>query len=488
MKTTLLPFLILPAIAAAHQSTPVQTPAPKTPVTPPAPASNQTPPIMPNLAPIPLPVKISIPGGPPNDGDRPLTAAEAARLALRVQPSLRLAEADLLAAEGRLQVAKSGLLPTLTLSATYGREIVVSHGVFSFPTAGSSSSSSGTSGTTTTTTTGVFSGLGSTLALKQLLFDFGHTRNLVRQADAEAGAAKQGLTLAQLNLVYAVKQSFYTYVEDLALVAVEQANVANTKQELDLATAQVKTGLGEPANVVTAASAYGAASQALSQAEQTALIARINLAVAIGVDPRTPINPSQSEEPPPSNQDVNALVGQAIKQRPDILQAIQTLHAAGYELSAARTTTAPSLNLTLEGTASGEDEPFSKPGGAAGLSVSWEIFDGGATAGSIKVARADVITAQSQLQTATQTAISDVTQAYVNLKTAEQQVAITEASEKNAEEGVRLAEGRYKAGVAIFIEVTTAQATLVQAQTALVTAQVAIQQARAQLHRAIGLQ
>jgi outer membrane protein len=309
---------------------------------------------------------------------------------------------------------------------------------------------------------------------------------MVRQAGSLEKAAQQGYTLAQLNLIFAVKQAYYTYVQDQALVAVQQANVNNTKEELDLALAQVKAGTGEPSNLVTAETTYGAASTALSQAEQTSLIARINLALAIGVDPRTPIVTSNSQEPAPTNLDVDSLVSQAIKQRPDILQAIHTLRAAGYELSAARTTSAPSVNLDVIGQTTGTDEPFGSPGGALGLSITWEIYDGGVTAATIKGARADIETAQSQLQTATQTAISDVEQAYVNLKASEQQVVIDQADEKDAEEGVRLAEGQFKAGVAIFIQVVTAQTLLVQAQSALVQAQVGVQTARAQLRRAIG--
>ncbi len=479
MKSSLLPILLLPAMCAAQQAQ----------VEPPAASPTQTPPVMPNVTAVPAPSQINLPAGPANDADRPLTADEAAKLALRVQPTLRLAQAQLLASRGRLQIVKAGLLPTLGLSATYGRQIVVDQGVFSFPA--SSTNSSTTSGTTTTsssasTQTGTYAGLGSSVTLRQLLFDFNHTRNLVRQADAQEKAAGHGLTLAQLNLVYAVKQAYYTYVLDQALVAVQEANVTNTQAELDLATAQLKAGLGAPANVVTATSAVGSAQEALNLSRQTALIARINLAIAIGVDPRTPITASTSEEPAPPSTDVNALVGQALKQRPDILQLIESLHAAGYELSAARTANAPSLNLSVQGSTRGSDQPFGSSTGSVGLSVSWNLFDAGAAAGSVKVAQADIQTAQSQLDTVTQTAISDVASAFVNLKSAEQQVLIADATVKNALEGVRLAQGRFKAGVAIFIEVTTAQTTLVQAQSSLVSAQTNVQQARAQLRRAIG--
>ena len=51
---------------------------------------------------------------------------------------------------------------------------------------------------------------------------------------------------------------------------------------------------------------------------------------------------------------------------------------------------------------------------------------------------------------------------------------------------MRLAEGRYRAGVGTFIDVTDAQAALLTAQTNRVNAQSAVDQARAALAHAIG--
>jgi len=51
--------------------------------------------------------------------DRPLTADEVARIALRLQPNILIARANILAAQGRTQQVRSGLLPTVSLSGSY---------------------------------------------------------------------------------------------------------------------------------------------------------------------------------------------------------------------------------------------------------------------------------------------------------------------------------------------------------------------------------
>ncbi len=92
---------------------------------------------------------------------------------------------------------------------------------------------------------------------------------------------------------------------------------------------------------------------------------------------------------------------------------------------------------------------------------------------------------QAQLAATTLTVTADVSQAYLNAKTAEQRLATATAGMANAEEGVRLAQGRYAAGIGVFLDVLDAQNALVTAQTNRVNAQSAINQARATLAHAL---
>jgi len=448
-------------------------------------AQETTPPIAPKTQETPLPPPVTLPPPPsptPEVPNRPLTADEAARIALRLQPNITVARAGVQAAQGRTQQARSGELPTVGLGAGYTHQDTLA-------TEGGGSTGNNTGGTGTggaTGTTFSFPGYQASLTVRQLLFDFNHTRDLVRQSAALERAANANLTGVQQAVVLQVKQAFYTYAQNVRLVAVNEANVRNTQAQLDLAQARLKSGLGLPSDVVRAQTAVADAVFQLNQAQNSASVARVNLALLMGIDPRTPIEAADTSEPAVTANDVNALVNRALAQRPEILAAQATLQAAQHGVNAAKTTNAPSVAANLGLSSRGSDFPPGNDFFTVGVSVQWNLFDSGLTAGRVKEARANVEAAQAQLTNARLVVVSDVSQAYLNLRTAEQRVTTADAEVANAEESVRLAEGRYRSGLGTFLDLITAQTALVTARTNRVNAQSAVDQARAALSRAIG--
>lgn len=447
----------------------------------PSAAAQQTPPITPNVQEAPLPPPVELPPPPILPADvpnRPLTADEAARIALRNQPDVAAARAGAAAAQGRAQQARSGLLPSIGIGAGYTRTDSLSTGAGG----GGSGGVGGAVGGTFVSATG-YQG---TITLRQLLYDFERARNLVRQASAEERAATANLTRVQADLVLLVKQTFYAYVQNVRLVEVNEANVRSQQAQLALAQARLKAGLGLPSDVVRAQTAVAEAILNLNLARNNASLARVSLAERMGVDPRTPIQAADTREPPLDSEDVSALIATALKQRPEVLQAQSLLKAAEHGLSLARQTNAPSLAANFGLTARGAEFPPRNSFLSIGATLQWTPFDSGLTAGRVKEAAAGVTAARSQLRSVELAVTADVSRAYLNLRTAEQQVATAEAEVANAEETVRLVEGRYRAGVGTFIEVTDAQTALLVARTNRVNAQTAVEQARAALARAIG--
>ena len=447
----------------------------------PADTDQPTPPIAPKTQDIPLPPAVELPAPPTPSAtpEQPLTADEAARIALRLQPDVTVADAGITAAAGRTQQARSGLRPNVGVGASYTRDQSIS---------GSSSRSStgGTGGTVEGDRFGGSSGTRISANVGQLLFDFNRTRNLVREAAARERAAGANLTRVQSDLVLRVKQAFYTYVQNTRLVGVNEINLRNRQEQLALAQARLNVGLGLPADVVRAQTAVAEAVFDLQQARNTASTSRVELALLMGIDPRTPLQAGDSSEPAIPTDDVNALVDTALGQRPEVVQAEATLQAAGFGVSAARRTNAPSVSANVGANARGDSLVPRSSSLSAGLVLQWSPFDGGLTRGRVQEAQANVTTAQADLTNAQLTVTSDVSQACLNLRTAEQRVVTADAQIVNAEESVRLAQGRYRAGIGTFIEVTDAQAALLTARTNRVNAVSAVDQARAALARATG--
>ena len=120
------------------------------------------------------------------------------------------------------------------------------------------------------------------------------------------------------------------------------------------------------------------------------------------------------------------------------------------------------------------------------VGVQFPIDDGGARSGAVEQARGQITAAESDLKTAVLSVRSDVVSAYLGLQSAEQRVAVVETEVANGQEGVRVAEGRYSAGLGLFQDITTAQGLLLGALTDESTVKNTLDVARTRLRHAIG--
>jgi outer membrane protein TolC len=418
----------------------------------------------PKIVPATIPANIVLSGGDSNFV-RPLSVAEAVQIALERQRQIAIANGNFGAARGRTQQVRAGFNPTLSANTGYSRSNDIR---------GKSASSSSTSG------------FNSGLTVNQLVYDFNLWRDQVRQAQALERVESNNLTVTQFDLVLRVKQAFYAVRQNDRLVSVAESNVQGRTVQKAFAKARVDAGFGAPPDVVRAQTDEDQAILELVQARANATLSRVSLAQALGVDPRTPLQVADSSEPEVPGDDVSPLVDIAVKRRPEILSAQETLRAAGIGVSVARKANQPAIFANAGVTSRGDSDPTDSVRGTFGLTLSWDLLDGGVQRGRVREARAKEAVAKANYELQLQNVVADVSTAYVNLRIAEQRVSLTRSQVTNALEGVRLATGRYRGGVGTFLEVTDAQAALVLAQTNQVNAETALQSQRAALQRAIG--
>ncbi len=449
----------------------------QTPVTADAPAVTAPPPRVVDPA-VPPEVTVPAPDAVNSDvSNAPLTADEAARIALRLQPSLGDAVGAIQTARGRTKEAQAAQNPQVIVGAGYDALGNISNNGVTI--------SQAPTGTTTAGVSPAFK-YSSAIALRQLLYDFNQTRNQVRQNRSLAEAAEANLTRAQLDLIQTVKDAFYNYANAQRLADVNEQNVANRQRQLDLANARLKNGIGLPSDVVTAETSKAQAVLALNQARDASEQARVTLLDAMGVDPLTPIVPADVSEAPLAAGDVKALVQQGLKSRPEVLAAKRSLAASQYGLNAAKSLNLPSVYATVAAGSAGNEFPLRNNASSIGVGLQFPLIDGGQRSGAVQAARGQITAAQADLQSAVLTVRSQVTSAYLELESAEQRVTVADAEVANGREGVRIAEGRYSAGLGSFLDVTTAQALLLTALTDQTTVRNALDLARANLRHAIG--
>ena len=424
---------------------------------------------------------------PPQDfPNRPLSADEAARIALRYQANIASAKYQITAAQGRTEQSRSGLRPQLTVGASYTDIIMAANSAANNAALLGNTLIAGAAGSSNSISSATENSTSLTANLKQLVFDFHHTRDLVQQAKELENVATANYTKTQLDTVLNVKQAFYTYIQNVRLIAVQEGNVDNQREHLRQAQSRFRAGLGLPSDVVRAQTAVANAVQNLQQARSDADVARINLVLQMGLDPRIPILVNDKEEPEISADDPQKLFDEALAKRPEVASALANLRSTKHGLSAASSISAPtvSINFSYSGRIL-EGIPQTNALNLA-LSINWTAYDGGLQDGKVTEAQGNLGAAKAQLETTIQTVISDVAQDYYKLKTAEQKLKTVQIEEINAVESVRLADGRYKVGLGILLDVLDAQAALRTAQTNVINAVTQINVARATLLRAIG--
>jgi len=365
-----------------------------------------TPPIMPAIVETPLPPPVVLPAPetlPAEAPAGPLTATDAARLALRLQPSLTTAQAGLTAAQERVRQAQSALQPSVGLNAGYT----------SLPISPSNGGGS--------------TGFSAGATLRQLIDDNQHSRTLVRQSDAQRQATQAGLARAQSDLVLQVKQAYYTYVQAGRLVTVNETNLRNRRSHQAQAQARVQAGVGLPIDVVRAETAVNDATLSLIQAQNAATVAQVGLAQLMGLDPRTPLQVGDTEEAAVPADDLNALLAAALQQRPEVQQARAALQASEYAVAAAKTANAPAYAGVVGLGFRGNSFPPTDTTLSLGVSVQWDAYDAGFTKSRVAEAEANRVAAQAQLQAVTLAVQADIAQSFLNVKTAEQRVATADA-------------------------------------------------------------
>ncbi|MGQ2990910.1 MAG: TolC family protein, partial [Brevundimonas sp.] len=229
-------------------------------------------------------------------------------------------------------------------------------------------------------------------------------------------------------------------------------------------------------------------------ARQAAEEARLGLEALLGLNPgaltAALTQPTTAAFETPAVRALSAPAA-VLARRPDLRAAELQLWAAGAEARAARRDFWPTLSLSaaLGGQAVDPETPFTASGFlsqiAGGLTAPLFIF------GRLESARdaADARRTQAEIayRQAAMDALSEVETALAALASAEARAGTLADASDAAEDQVRLATGRYRAGVSPFLEVLTARRAAADAMAEHAAAQGEALIAYARLNAATGL-
>ncbi len=304
------------------------------------------------------------------------------------------------------------------------------------------------------------------LTLSYLLYDFGaRAANLenARQLLAAASATQDGTV--QAVFLAAVQAYYQTQAAQAALDAAREAERA-AKTSFAAAEARYLAGSATPADKLQAQTAYSQATLNRITAEGVQKKTGGTLANIIGLDANRSVAlaAANTEAIPASfDRDVNALIEEAKRQRPDLIAAEAQVKAAEASADAARAAGKPSISLTASSTQV-NSAGVTSHGSARGISLSVPLFSGYAPTYRVRAAEAQVEAQQARMERVRSQVALDVWNAWQNLVTATQSLRTTADLLHSAEQSERVALGRYQAGVGSILDVLNAQSALASAR------------------------
>jgi outer membrane protein len=431
----------------------------------------------------------------PNAPVKGLTLSQAEATALANQPTLTQAHGLLEAAEGRVEEARAGYLPQVTLNGTYERttgNFAPRPGLLPSGTNGTAGTggTSGTSGATPTTVSWNpqfnYYLLGATAT--QLIYDFGLTSDKWRAAGASRDAAADNTRTAELQTLLNVRRAYFLARAEHDLVAVAEESMTNEEKHVEQTRAFVKTGIQPEINLATVLTALANAKVQLVTAQNNFSVAEAQLAQAMGTPVAGKFALTDEEIRPIPDEDgpSGPLADRALRARPEVANLAQQRRAQELTVASLRGAFGPSLGAIANVSDNGTSIDGLVPNWYLGLTLSWSILQGGLTRGQVREAKGTLENLAGQEAAERLQVEVDVEQGRLGVQAAKATIGAAEEAAVNARDQLTLAEGRYAHGLGSAVELSDAQVAYTTAEAQVVQARFSLASARAQLLAALG--
>ena len=370
-----------------------------------------------------------------------LTLKEAERLAADRHPQIQAGHYAAMAAGEAVREARSAYFPTATLNMTGASALDgtrVTAGGLNNPT--------------------ILDRLATGVGVAQLVTDFGRTSSLVASSQFSADAREKDVDVLRADVQLQVDRAYFSALRAQAILKVARDTVDARRLVADQIEALAGSNLKSGLDVSFARVSLSEAQLLLVQAQNDVEAAFAALSAATGSSQRVDYELADEELPPAPDEDRDAVVGRALRDRPDL--AVQRLaeQASQQYAEAERRLYLPSISVV----GAAGFTPYHQVGltdrySAAGVNVSFPVANG-----SLFAARKAEAAFRSQSSTQAvhdlETRVArDVTVAWLDARTAYQRLDLTTQLLTQASDALELATARYNLGLSSIVELTQAQ-------------------------------
>ncbi len=416
--------------------------------------------------------------------------------------SIRLAEA-----RAQRGIAAADEFPTLNGNGSYTRERPSAKGAISAISGGSAGGAlSGSSNPAQGSNglggrTGAFASSGKIPAfdLYQQGFDasweldlWGRVRRAVESADAQVDSSTEA---RRQTLVASLAELARDYVQlrgTQETLRITRDNLATARESAGLTAARARGGLATDLDVANARAQIESTAANIPQLEQQQDQAVNAISLLLGAPPgalATELLPPRPVPPVPPRVPVG-VPSELLRRRPDIRQAEAQLHAATADIGQAEADFFP--KVTLAGSFALQATQFKDLGSLGaqtyglGPSISIPIFEGGRLVRTLELRKAQQQEAAINYQKTVLGAFHDVDNALIAYRTEQQRRDRLAAQVAQARIAQTLSTQRFRQGISDFLEVLTAQRTVLAAEQQLATSTTTVATNLVALYKALG--
>ena len=393
-----------------------------------------------------------------------ITLEQAVETALKNNPGLKAADAQVEAAQAGITRSRSGFLPKVNLSETWSKtdnplmvlgtklnQEIVTPADFN---------------PVVMNDPDTLSNYNTRLSVMQPVFNGGKEYLGVTQARLANEAALQDRNRTRQETMFNVVKAYYGLLLAQAYDKVAAQSLETSAANVKLAEARFKAGAVLQSDLLRAKVQYAEVKEMATRSENGVKLAAANLNFAMGVPQGARFEVEGALSAQDMKEDLDGMIAEALSLRPDLVSLGLNRKNAEANVKQARADYIPSLNLMGQVDWNSDRLAGSDAKSWAVMAVlQWNLFDGLVTTSHVREASAnsgrmraldDQMRAGVQLQ---------VRQAFYTLAASIDRITATSSSVQEAEEGFRIVQKRYEAGMTTLVDVLGAENALIRART-----------------------
>ncbi len=399
---------------------------------------------------------------------------------------------NFMAARAQVREARSQYYPTLTTDPSYTR--TKSPGTLQ--NAGVATGAGATSGSGTTTTTGISTTSGRTSTVISLPFDvswepdlWGKISSTVHEFQYASQVSAATLENERLTEQADLAEYYFELRGQDALQDVLNKTVEADRKQLELTRTLVDTGIDSPESTAQAEVTLDNAQETATGVATNRAIYEHAIATLIGKPASEfslPVKPLTTPVPAIPI----GIPSELLQRRPDVAAAERTMAEANALIGVEKAAYYPTLSLTGSGglESSHISSLFSLPAlfWSAGASASETIFDAGLRNATVAQYKAEYNADAAAYKQTVLTAFQQVEDYTATLRVTSAQISQQDTAVKAAQRYVDIANTRYQTGLDPYLDVITAENTLLSDQQTAVTLRINEMTAAVELVQALG--